>query len=599
MNPTPGVRFAYDPYFRRRVSMTGGEGTTTYEYQPAGSPGALKLAKVSGPSPNATIAWQYDALGRTIGRTVGSSAESFTYDTLGRVASHASDLGAFDIAWLGQTTQITGRTLRGGTVETDWTYDTNTNDRRLTAIANSGAARGYRYTTTPQNIIAQIVETAAADSVWPAQTWNYSHDDADRLLQGVSSGGAQYTYGYDAAGNILSGQTSAGGMSASYDALNQVASVNDRSFVYDANGNLTDDGQRTYTWDAENRLLSVSSKAQPARTTNFRYDGVGRRIATVSPDGVETRYLWCGQALCQARDASDTVTRRYFAEGELTAAGGMIYARDHLGSVRDVLSSVNGSRVASYDYDPYGNPTQSDGQAATDFRYAGMFYHQESGLYLTRFRAYDPATGRWLSRDPVGQLGGVNLYAYAEPDPVSYRDPAGNGAFATLVDKGASWAGEQAGETIAERGFENTLGQFLPEDEAKFIAAGSVDLLKAIYESKGEILECPECMLAVFLAGGALPFIEDAAENLLSAWRKFKSGQNCPNIVPISPLSAWYLNPTYQDDTPFMADDITLSPVGEPSLDDGTVTSDSPFVVYLLGPFGASLRFTFAVGGHR
>jgi hypothetical protein len=105
--------------------------------------------------------------------------------------------------------------------------------------------------------------------------------------------------------------------------------------------------------------------------------------------------------------------------------------------------------------------------------------------------------------------------------------------------------------------------------------------------------------LTVFLAGGVVPFIEETAENLLSAWRKFKSGQNCPNIVPIVPISPWYLNPTYQDDTPFMADDITLSPVDEPLLDDGTVTSDRPFVVYLLGPFGASLRFTLAVGGHR
>ena len=52
-------------------------------------------------------------------------------------------------------------------------------------------------------------------------------------------------------------------------------------------------------------------------------------------------------------------------------------------------------------------------------------YHADSGLYLTRYRAYDPRTARWLSRDPIGFRGGANPYAYVEGDPVNYRDPTG------------------------------------------------------------------------------------------------------------------------------------------------------------------------------
>jgi RHS repeat-associated protein len=57
--------------------------------------------------------------------------------------------------------------------------------------------------------------------------------------------------------------------------------------------------------------------------------------------------------------------------------------------------------------------------------YAGMFYHARSGLYLTHYRAYDPRLGRWLSRDPIWESGGVNLYGYVGGDPVSYYDPYG------------------------------------------------------------------------------------------------------------------------------------------------------------------------------
>jgi RHS repeat-associated protein len=58
-----------------------------------------------------------------------------------------------------------------------------------------------------------------------------------------------------------------------------------------------------------------------------------------------------------------------------------------------------------------------------------MFLHQPSGIYLTLNRAYDPFSGRWLSRDPAGEVGGINLYAYVGGDPVNEVDPDGLGAY--------------------------------------------------------------------------------------------------------------------------------------------------------------------------
>jgi RHS repeat-associated protein len=54
-----------------------------------------------------------------------------------------------------------------------------------------------------------------------------------------------------------------------------------------------------------------------------------------------------------------------------------------------------------------------------------MFYEPNTGLYLTHYRAYDPVTARWLSRDPIEEHGGVNLYSYVSGNPASRTDPLG------------------------------------------------------------------------------------------------------------------------------------------------------------------------------
>ena len=421
VNPTPNVGWAYDPYFVRPESMTDGSGMTNYTYQPVGALGALQLAQEAGPYSNSTIGYAYDQLGRLAVRSVAGSAETFSYDALNRLTVQANALGTFDLGYLGQTGQLTSQQARGGVVGTRWTYDSNTNDRRLKAITNSGATRNYQFMTTPENLISQISEIANPGSAFPSQTWNYSYDDSDRLLGGTSSLGKTYGYGYDPADNILSQQTPTGSTTHNYNDLNQIASDS-----YDANGNLLDDGQRTYTWDAENRLLSVTSKTQAGKTTSFRYDGLDRRIAIVT-NGTEMRYLWCGEQLCHARSAANVVTRRYFDQGEFIPAGEteLYYAQDQLGSVRDVVAVQNGSRVASYDYEPYGNPSQTAGRVGTDFRFAGMFYEPNSGIALTTFRGFDPQSGRWIVRDPMREAGGVNLYNYAASDPTNIIDLLG------------------------------------------------------------------------------------------------------------------------------------------------------------------------------
>ncbi len=179
VNPTPNVSFIYDPYFVRIASMTDGAGTTTYSYNPSFVDGAQQLAQecftASGSaSCSHTIAYGYDALARTASRQIsGSGTETVQYDAIGRVTNHSSDLGAFQISYLGQTPQITVRQLlpATSTLKTIWSYLDNAHDRRLSGIANTGLTSGqytnFTFQSSPENFVTGITQESEASVAEP------------------------------------------------------------------------------------------------------------------------------------------------------------------------------------------------------------------------------------------------------------------------------------------------------------------------------------------------------------------------------------------------------------------------------------------------
>ncbi|WFU13407.1 RHS repeat-associated core domain-containing protein (plasmid) [Rhizobium sp. CB3090] len=201
----------------------------------------------------------------------------------------------------------------------------------------------------------------------------------------------------------------------SFNNLNEITQVSGQAFSYDANGNLLSDGARTYVWDADNRLAGIAYASQPGKQTHYTYDGLGRRIEIDEIPGsggaaVVSKYIWCGASPCQRRDASYSPTRNYFDEGEYrfdAANLALYYGVDQIGSVRRVFSSENDA--PAYDYDPWGVPGQTT-PFITDFGFAKMMNSASSGLSSTWFREYDPTSGRWITRDPVGVVTSLNLY---------------------------------------------------------------------------------------------------------------------------------------------------------------------------------------------
>ena len=215
----------------------------------------------------------------------------------------------------------------------------------------------------------------------------------------------------------------------------EVAAGSGQSLTFDANGNLLSDGAgQSYKWDAENRLIEITRGTE---TTEFAYDGMSRRTRiTEKSNGLTTedsRYIWDGAEIVERRAANGTTwEQRYYADGFVDAAeGDFYYTRDHLGSIREVLADDGVTFESQYDYGIWGEVERIAGTGIESvFRYTGHFYHVPSELHLTWFRAYDAELGRWISRDPIEELGGLNLYLYVGNDPVVFWDP-----FGLLVDQ--------------------------------------------------------------------------------------------------------------------------------------------------------------------
>jgi len=232
------------------------------------------------------------------------------------------------------------------------------------------------------------------------------------------------------------------------------------SFAYDDNGSLTATTlagvSAGYEWDAANRLSAI---VKDGKRSEITCDGLNRWVRIVEKDGPTTaatvlstrRIVWEGYTVAQFRDydANGTLTgvRHIFGEGEVratslaqTLASGtaLLYVRDHLCSLRELVNATDLAMRARYDYDPYGKRTKLAGDLDCDFGFTGHYEHP-TGLTFAPLRAYDSRLGRWLSRDPLGEEGGINLYGYVGNSPVNSWDSLGlseKDAYEIVVGRG-------------------------------------------------------------------------------------------------------------------------------------------------------------------
>jgi RHS repeat-associated protein len=238
---------------------------------------------------------------------------------------------------------------------------------------------------------------------------------------------------------------------------------------YDDDGNLTRDDQWSYWWDAENRLIAMQTRtdllssgviaAGDARRLEFTYDYRGRRVEKLVRYGwngstftsvlSDTRFIYSGWNLIAEYDlvpgTSNLVLKRSYTwgldwSGTVDGAGGVggllmaqegsaqyLYAMDGNGNVSAVVNRSGGATVAEYEYSPFGELLRASNTYAqtNPFRFSTKYTDNETGLVYYGKRYYSPSTGRFLGRDPSGEQGGLNLFAFVNNNPVNVWDLLG------------------------------------------------------------------------------------------------------------------------------------------------------------------------------
>ena len=324
----------------------------------------------------------------------------------------------------------------GGSSAVALTTDTSNTVNQLTSRAGGSGAMTFEGTV---NEPANVTVGGQAAQVWKNGDNTFGFRATATLAAGVNSVEIKAT---DASNNTNTQHTSV-----------TVAGAGIPALSYDANGNTLNDGTRNYVWDAANQMVAIIYGAETAgNRTEFTYDGAGRRVRmveyTAGAAPVIRRFVWAGLTIVEERDANNAPVKRYYSQGFQSlntqpSTLNTFYSRDHLGSIRQHINAATGTVLASYNYDPYGNLETTSGPPP-DFAYTGHLYHARSGLYFAPYREYSAELGRWMSRDPIEEEGGLNLYGYVENNPMANSDPNG------LCPPAFAAIGLAIGEVLAE-----------------------------------------------------------------------------------------------------------------------------------------------------
>jgi RHS repeat-associated protein len=208
--------------------------------------------------------------------------------------------------------------------------------------------------------------------------------------------------------------------------------------IHDDDGNLTDDGTKQFVWDAESRLIEVKNTGGTVAT--YAYDYQARRISKTIGSTI-TSFVYDGWNPI-AEFSGTTLSKSYTwgmdLSGSMQGAGGVggllavaegatthypVY--DGNGNATQYVDST-GSVVASYEYDAFGQATPSTTNTKSfTHQFSTKQLDEETGLNYYGYRYYDSSNGRWLGRDLIQELGGLNISSFVANDVTNSYDYLG------------------------------------------------------------------------------------------------------------------------------------------------------------------------------
>ncbi len=351
---------------------------------------------------------------------------SYRRDNDGRVVEE----GPFRFTRSGPQGAITE--IFGAALETTQTWDALGRLASRTETVNGHQIYKMVLTRDAAGQLTQKVETVGGAS----HTYTYGYDADGRLIEVHRDGTLVEKYAYDADGNRTTREVGGTSKTATYSAEGLLTGLGGTAYTTDADGFVVARGGDTFTYAARGELLSATVGGV---TETYTYDGFGRLVAR-TVGGNTWRYLYGNPeqelqvtAAVEPDGTLDTLsyTDTGFLYSILRGSTRYYVSTDQVGSPR-VVTDESGNVVKAVEYSAFGE-TLLDSAPSFELPigYAGGIADPAAGIVHMGLRPYDPASGRFMARDPLGLGGGqANLFSYSGDEPIQHSDPIGLGSTA-------------------------------------------------------------------------------------------------------------------------------------------------------------------------
>lgn len=446
---TPSVSFSYDR-MDRLSSVQDASGTRSFYYWDLED---IAYEQTSGMVAS-LLEYQRDSLDRSSGYTFSLNGTmvqqvALEYDVADRLSAMSLNGSSFTYGYDSATGWLNSLTYPNGLVRNTVFHANLPLPVSLTYVKGTSSIPALKHAYTWDSMRRPSVREDYVGSTALSRRHTYGYNARGELTEDTMNAGGAFSYDYD---NIGNRQTAAEqGISSTYrsNSLNQYATVTHSGTafapVYDSDGNQTSVNTSTGIWsvqyNADNRPVVFT---QGSKKVECVYDYLGRRVEKVEYDGNNltrrTRFAYMGYLMVASMDCtqntsnppllgtwfwdpSESESTRVLAmcthNADKSVATTRYVAHDLLKSVSALFDS-SGNRQAKFEYTPYGETLSSEGikTASMPFLYSCEYHDEDLGLIYYNYRHYNPQDGRWISRDPIGEKGGVHLYGFVKNNPV-------------------------------------------------------------------------------------------------------------------------------------------------------------------------------------